>query len=38
MYDLFPGLVGGVVSVCVYSDRRPVFGSCRRSCECVRVL
>ena len=24
--------------MCVYSDRRPAFGSCRRSCVCVCTL
>ena len=35
--DLFSGLVGRGVTVCVYPDRRPVFGSCRQGCDCVRV-
>ena len=35
--DLSLGLVGRVVCVCVYSDRRPVTGSCRQSCVCVCV-
>ena len=33
--DLFTDLVGRVF-VCVYSDRRPVHGSCRQgACVCV---